>query len=168
MKIISLLFLIACSSMSDKNAYVDSVKFDGGRLKQLVWKEKLEFKRVSWFSQSHLEFDTFIAELKKDSKFTAWLSGSEKKYLNQCDKLFISMSTSNFSKVLTDAMYMSEMKTNNFNEVIPTRFIEHLKMHPDYVRWNLNMYKPRMLCADKNVDIITINFPSFKTMKIDL
>ncbi len=133
-----------------------------------TWDEKLEYERVSWYSQSHLDFDVFLAEIKKDSKFTQWFSGSEKQYLGECDKLYISISTSNFGRVITDGMYMSQVGKNNFKEIITPHFLEHVKLHPDYISWNLNMYKPRLLCGGQTADIITIDFPSFETIKIKL
>ena len=168
MRAICLILLFACSSVGDKKTLRDEVIFQGGRFKQDVWKESLNFKRVSWFSRSTLEFDFYLAEVSTDSKFNQWFSGGERKYISECGKIYISLSTSNRSRVLSDPMYVSQMKKNNLSEIITPNFLDHLRLHPDYVRWNLTMYRPRLFCGGKNIDIVTIDFPSFETVKIKL
>lgn len=168
MKILSLLIFISCSSLGDKKVYTDEVQFSGGRFQKTTWEDRLNFKRVSWYSRATLEFDVYLSEIKKDSGFTQWFSGGEKKYLSECNKIYVSMSTSQSSRVLSDAMYVREMNENSLSEVLTPNFIQHLKLHPDFVRWNMTMYNPKLFCAKTAVDSVSINFPSFDTVKINL
>ncbi|MCB9091881.1 MAG: hypothetical protein H6621_02870 [Halobacteriovoraceae bacterium] len=166
--LMGILVFIACSSMSEKKVLKDEIVMNDGVYKMKSWTEDLHFKRVSWYSRAFMEFDFYMAKIDKDSPFNSWLEGSEIDLQNSCPELFIVVSTDNFSKVLNDGMFKDQLEKNSLKEVSAPNFINNFKLHPDFVRWNMTMYKSRLFCSSKEITEVSIEFPSFHTTTFEI
>lgn len=160
---IFLVSLISCSSLS-KNAVVEGhFVLKGGVFGDQEWEDELVFKRTSWFKELTLYFDFIAAKVDQNSPFYQWFSEMEKAAINECVDYFVAVTYAFKPRDISVTMFKEEMKKYGYMAQAVPRFEQNLNMHPDFSRFNINLYNTYLYCRtapSKGLPII--QFPGFK------
>jgi hypothetical protein len=144
----------------------------GGVYQEKQWEDKLSFKRVSWFYGAVMYYDAYLTYLAEDSPFFAWIGEGSKQELTNCQKILIAMVYSSSSKKIGHATFIEQMNRQGLYEVNLLNFSQNMRVHPDFRAWNLNHYKVKGFCENKNSvqagQNLSFNFPGFKAVRVQL
>lgn len=166
--ILFLVFLFSCSSLSENQVLVGNDAFDGGSLGEREWKEDLKFKRVSWYSKAHLAYDTYIAKLSNDNQFRNLITINDQENITACPNVLITFSTSNFNRALSDSEIRELLQPQGFEVINTPGLVKNLKLHADYSRLKLHMYRPFVFCSKNPISLINLNLANYKDISITL
>ncbi len=171
LKIISgfvfILFLFSCSSMSKNIVQHGNYTLNGGVAQNKTWTKGLTFKRVSWYHELFLAFDLNIINKKDLGEFKNWLSPDEREMVEGCHDFNITLSYSGDSKKISHTMFINSMRELGFQSVSVPTFYANLKMHPDFTKNSLTLYRVHGFCSKtENSDELKISFPGFNVEKI--
>ncbi len=166
--LIILVFLISCSSLSENQVLVGSDNFSGGSYKGQQWSQNLKFKRVSWYTKAHLTYDSYISKFETRGEFRSLISPSDQAVVENCPNMLVTFSTSNFHRVLNDSEIRDLLKPQGFEVISVPGLIKNLKLHPDYTRLKLHMYRPMVFCSKEPISIIELNLANFKDITLTL
>jgi len=163
---LSLIFLAlfsACSNMSQNLTMGDSSIISGGVFEDREWDETMKFRRMTWFKELSMLFDVRLAELNLDSPFANWMTEDEKKTVRDCGHFLISLSYALDSKRLSQSMYKKQMVKNGYRPIYLPNFSTHLKLHPDYSKSTLKLYRIVGYCSPNIArNEVSISFPGYK------
>jgi hypothetical protein len=143
----------------------------GGVYEDKSWDDRLVFKRVSWHYGVSLYYDAFMTEIGPSNPFFQWFSEKTKTELSSCQHAILAVTYSFSSKKIGHALFSKEMSNQGYEVVNTLNFQSHLKNHPDYRAWNLNLYKVKAFCKKSNVlkeSQLTFNFPGFSQTQIKI
>lgn len=161
--------LVSCSNIMSKNMISEGTfKIRGGVFQNVEWKDGLPFKHVGWYKELTLMFDLMITRLDRSSPFHDWLSNSEKELLASCRDSYVVMTYSLDSERITNTMFLENAKRSGYEKVSLNKFLEHLRMHPDYDSHSLRLYDVFGLCrkTEGPDQKLSIRFPGFKEVVI--
>lgn len=161
-----ILFLSSCSNLSVNMTQEGEFELIGGVLKTDKWKDKLIFKRVSWYQELNMLFDIYIAKMETSSPFYNWFSFEEKNDLARCDSKYIIMTYHLDSNRISRESFENQLESQRFRFVGVSHFNENIKLHPDYARSHFRLYRINALCGKNHS--VTINFPGFNEYTIKL
>jgi hypothetical protein len=167
--ILTVLFVFTgCSSLSKNTIAKGDFSIKHGVWKNKVWKEKLNFQRISWYQELSLLFDLKIARISDKSPFYNWFSESTKSELKRCEDFYLAMIYELDNDKISKKLFLSKMKSKSYRQMIVKGFKSNLRMHPNYKLSALNQYKVVGLCkTQKTNSKLEITFPGFKTVQID-
>jgi len=165
--IITLLFLfgVSCSQLSKNIVRKGNFKINHGVSGDEVWKESLDFKRISWLQELSIVYEVLIAKIDKDSPFIAWFSEGEKKSALECPTFYITARYSKDSHKISHPMFQKEMLQNGLKEVSLPNFANSLRLHPNYETENLDLHKINGYCRTSS-EGVRVSFPSFRAVTI--
>ncbi|MFW5872194.1 MAG: hypothetical protein ACOCUT_03720 [bacterium] len=147
----------------------DEVEFKGGVLRAKVWEENMTFHRVTWFKELAMMFDAWLYPVDKDSPFYQWFSESERGLISSCNDFIVTITYALPSSVLNQRMFKNIMQENGYLHYSIPDFSNHLKAHPDYVKWTLHKYKIGGFCLNgPKPEQLQLNFPGFKQATLNL
>lgn len=157
------LFLISCANQSKNLVVKDNIDLKGGVFQKKEWREKLNFKRVSWYNGLTLIFDGQLAELTPNSQFYNWTSEYEKRTIANCSTFYVAMIYSLSRRKISENMFIQEMKRNGFVKIQLPEFHSNLRLHPDFEKFSLQLYDVFGFCNKlEKKKAISIRFPGFK------
>ena len=162
------MFLFSCSSLSENQVLVGNDAFDGGSLNGKEWNQDLKFKRVSWYSKAHLTYDTYISQLPANDQFRNLITHGDQTALATCPNVLITFSTSNFHRALNDSEIRELLKPQGFEVINAPGLVKNLKLHADYSRLKLHMYRPIVFCSKIPISLINLNLANYKDITITL
>jgi hypothetical protein len=144
----------------------DVIKLNGGVYNDKAWKDKLIFKRTSFFQDSNMVYDILITGLKKDSPFFSWL-GSDKPNIQKCSQLKVVLLYADVNTQKNTQYLVSEIEKSGLREMIILDFSHQFKAHQNAQDWNLTKHRVVGFCARnaKKIDI-SLNLPGFKTQSL--
>jgi len=161
---IVLLFLTtACSNMSKNMVKKGDFLIRSGSYRNTQWSDSLELKRISWFYELTLLYDVMYGKIDKNSKFYNWFSAEEKMRIKYCSDILLSINYSLDSERISHQMFYKHLRDHSYDQIAVPEFSKSLKMHPDYKKLSLSLYKSSVFCKkSKATAPIYINFPNFK------
>ncbi len=161
-------FLISCSSLSENQVLVGSDSFSGGSYKGQQWSEDLKFKRVSWYSKAHLAYDSYISKFEPNGQFRSLITANDQAQINSCADILVTFNTSNFHRALRDSEMRELLKPQGFEVISVPGLVKNLKLHPDYTRLKLHMYRAMVFCSKGPVSMINLNLANYKDISLTL
>lgn len=124
----------------------------------------MNFNRRSWYFDFTLVFDVLWVDLKKQENFSKWLSTEESKYIQECDKLYLTLMYEKSPGPLKKSKFKELVDKTGAKFVELAGFKEHFKSHGEYVDHLFQSYELKGLCYYKDskekLDISFANFPS--------
>lgn len=163
---VSIFAFVSCSNMSKNLTKEGTLVMADGRYENESWGDDLEFKRFSWYQELSLIFELMLVEITDDSKFFQWFSISEKRVLESCRKQFLVLSYSLDSKRISQQILWAKAMEQGFENIVVPNFRSHLKLHPDYIPSNLNLYTTRVLCQKDQNQRLSLSFPGYSTIQL--
>lgn len=163
-----LLILIASCTTLNKNMIKEgSYDISGGVHQNMKWDDTLTFKRVSWFKELTLTFDIFMATIGKESPFYVWFSEEEKAMMNKCvDSQIVLTYAWDPMQISREDFFDRAQKLGYERLSVPT-FHSNVKMHPNFARINVYLYKTSLLCRKNLGDSkMVISFPGFPSVTL--
>ena len=144
-------FISSCASRGGGSSSKNFVKkgnfyLVGGRFEQLEWRDKLQFKRVSWYHELTLLFDMMLSKWHGDSKFSYWLSPAEQDIVESCHQFYLLLSYATDSGDITHSMFNQIMRNNGLELIEMPNFRTYLRLHPDFASNSLRRYQVQGLC----------------------
>jgi len=165
--ILSLLTLASCSSLEKNMVKRGDASIKGGVYKSSTWNTKLNFERVSWYQELTLLFDSLYTEVPDNSQFRSWFTSDERARVRDCSQVLITVNYSFDSEKISHALYRSQIREAQYEQIAAPNFVRALKMHPDYQQLSLSLHKVNLFCRKSKLeDPIFINFPNFKELKL--
>ncbi len=170
MRIIATLLLfslLSCSNYSKHMVSKGDFVIRNGTYNNTSWSEDLDMKRISWFSELTLLFDTIYIYLDDDSKFMSWFSKDELSRVSHCRQKLVTMNYALDDQRISHQMYRNAIREYSFEEVSSPNFVQALKSHPDFSEFSLSLYKVNVYCSVQTVsDKIGITFPNYKEVTL--
>lgn len=173
MKLLIILLLtsiVSCASnQSRRPVFRSEVVLKGGDYQDKNWKEKIVFKRISWFQDATLMQEILVADLKKGSPFEAWLGGQKLEY-DRCNQFFVSLLYADINASPKENHLSAELKGNKLSEQAILDFSRQLKAHPAFVDYKLQSHKIVGWChqGTSNLGELMVTLPGYKTQKLKL
>lgn len=105
--------------------------------------------------------------VEQDSPFRKWFSKDEMGYLEKCNDFFITLNYSHDSKKISVNEVVSQIEQQGYKSISIPYFERHLRLHPDFEKESLQLYKIYGNCLEGSKDSnISIDFPGFLTQEI--
>mgnify|MGYP007063429834 CR=1 FL=1 len=138
--------LVSCSQLGTNVTKNGALVVNGGIHQGLSWKDKLVFKRTTWFSDLSMLYDVLIADLELNSPFLKWFYYSEREEIRKCEKfvvlgLFSSSDRKTSENEIVQQVVSREAKIVNING-----FYKNLSYHPIFSKNSLNLYRFEGVC----------------------
>jgi hypothetical protein len=168
--ILFILLISSCANWSKNFVKEGSLSFRGGIYQETRWSDHLTFKRTSWFQEMTLIYEVMLSDFSLSSPFSAWLSDSERRQIDDCASFKLALLYASDSGKASNAEFFSQMKAQGYERLQIQEFASHLRMHPDYERLALHLYRPYGLCRSHGVPPLQgrlrVNFPGFREVKL--
>lgn len=165
--LVMVLLLSSCSTLNKNMIKKGKYTIAGGVHKNLKWGDDLEFDRISWFKELTLTFDVFITTVGKDSPFYNWFSDDEKKLVESCVDNRIALTYAWDPMQVSRENFYAEMEKIGYERLSVPNFHSNMKMHPNFARINVYLYKTSLLCRKRmTADKLVISFPGWNTVAL--
>ncbi|EQC52646.1 hypothetical protein [Bacteriovorax sp. DB6_IX] len=162
-----LITLASCASLNKNMTKSGDARITGGVYKNSSWSSSLEFKRISWYHELTLLFDSLYAYVPEESEFRTWFSADERRRIRDCAQILVTINYAFDSEKISHALFNSQIRENKYHQIAAPSFVRSLKMHPDYQDLSLSLHKVNLFCQKTKLeDPIFINFPNFKELKL--
>ncbi len=164
-----LIFLLtfSCSTLNKNMVKIGTYDISGGVFENLKWDTSLTFKRISWFKELTLTFEIFMTTVTKDSPFYVWFSEDEKRMVESClDNKIVLTYAWDPMQISREGFY-AEVEKLGYERMSIPNFHSHVKMHPNFARINVYLYKTSLICRKKIGDQkLVISFPGFNSVTL--
>lgn len=173
--LISFLFLslIGCSSQSKNFTKSGELRLRGGVYGTEEWDQSLVLSRNSWFYELTLLFEVLLVKGDQLGPFESWLSASELSQARACEQFDIVLVYNSDADKITEQDFFQQARLYSRERLLIPVFATHLRLHPDWDRLSLQLYKPYGLCkkslafgAETAADVLRLSFPGFKEVNI--
>lgn len=170
MKLISmaLMFIvIGCAGVNKtrKNLVKSQITIHGGVFHEKEWKDKLVFKRYSWFEETIMNYDILTAKIDRNSPFFAWMESDAFK-ASECAEFSIGLF---YAKLRSEGVsYLTSQfeKSGHVVNILP-EFGANLRAHHNMEDWELTRYKVFGICRKEgNKRSIKVYIPGYSTYKV--
>lgn len=167
------LILAGCAAHKNYNQTTRGlVVYRGGVFHKKTWNENLVMKRMSWYHGMTLYYDVIIWNADLDSPFSNWFSPAEKEYFAKCENFIVAVGYSADPTKISHVNFREQMKLNGYDDVVINTFASYIKSHPSSIEWRFQNYKVLGFCkrspTSMATDKLTINFPGFKQLELEL
>lgn len=160
-----LILAFSCSTLNKNLVKKGTYDIKGGVYKNMKWDDSLTFKRISWFKELTLTFDIFMTEVKKESPFYAWFSEDEKKLVESCLDSKVVLTYAWDPMQISREGFYAKAEEKGFERMSIPEFHSNVKMHPNFARINVYLYKTHLLCRKRLAnEALAISFPGFNTV----
>lgn len=165
-KLLALIFILSSCTTLNKNMIKEGTyDIKGGVYKNMRWDDSLTFRRVSWFKELTLTFDTFSAPVSRDSPFYAWFSDDEKKLVEGCLESRVILTYAYDPMQISREGFFEQAEGLGYERLAIPHFHSNVKMHPNFARINVYLYKTHLLCRKKlGNESLAVTFPGFNTI----
>lgn len=162
-----LTFVISCTTLNKNLIKEGSYDISGGVFENMKWDDTLTFKRISWFKELTLTFDVFMTSIAKESPFYAWFSEDEKKLMDKCVDHQIVLTYAWDPMQISREGFFERTEKLGYERLSVPNFHSHVKMHPNFARINVYLYKTSLLCRKNLGDKkLVISFPGFPSVTL--
>lgn len=160
-----LLLASSCSTLNKNMVKEGTYDIKGGVYKNMKWDDSLTFKRISWFKELTLTFDIFMTQVKKEAPFYQWFSDDEKKLVESCLDSKVVLTYAWDPMQISREGFFAEAEKLGFERLSIPNFHSNVKMHPNFARINVYLYKTSLLCRKRiGGEALAITFPGFNTV----
>ncbi len=160
--LMAFLVLPNCSTLNKNLIKRGEYKILGGVSNKDKWEENLIFQRISWFKELTLSFDLLDTKIEKSSPFYNWFSEDEKSMLDKCIDFRVVVTYAWSPLQISRSSFFNNMEEQGYSRIGIPVFQKNLKMHPNFARLNISLYKTDALCREKaENDKIMLRFPGF-------
>jgi len=144
-----------------------SYTIGGGVFQNQKWDQDLDFKRISWFKELTLTFDLFLTEVDKGSPFYQWFSEDEKKMVQSCVDSKVVLTYAWDPMQISRERFFDELDKQGYERLSIPNFHSHVKMHPNFARINVYLYKTHLICRKSlKSDKVLVAFPGWNTVTL--
>lgn len=165
-----LLFSSSCANLSKNFVKEGSLALRGGVYQSTSWNDRLQFNRTSWFQELTLIFEVLSTDGKEVGPFESWYSTQEIQQVRACDKFTVILVYASDSGKISESSFFSELRAQGYERISIPEFGSHLRMHPDFERLALHLYRPYGLCLRQSFTAEsvppTLSFPGFREVKL--
>lgn len=139
----------------------------GGVFENQKWESSLDFERTSWFKELTLTFDVFLAKIDKASPFYQWFSEDEKKMVESCLDSRVSLTYAWDPMQVSRSSFYDELEKQGYERLSIPTFHSNVKMHPNFARINVYLYKTSLICRKKlGSEKLIVSFPGWNTVTL--
>lgn len=164
---VTLLITMSCTTLNKNMVKEGKYDITGGVFENLRWEDTLTFKRVSWFKELTLTFDIFMVNIGKESPFYSWFSKDEKQVVESCLDSKVMLTYAWDPMQISREGFYSEVEKLGYERISIPNFHGHVKMHPNFARINVYLYKTSLICRRKIGDSkLVISFPGFNSVTL--
>lgn len=144
--LLSLQLLSSCGTVTKNTISQGDYELSTGHLGQKVWDTDLVFNRTSWFRELSMVYDLYLTKVDPKDPFFAWFSQDEKNKISTCSSFYVSLSYSLDNRLVSHSFVEDRLGKLGLKPMNIHNFALHLKMHPDFLRNSLNLYKIQGFC----------------------
>jgi hypothetical protein len=173
LSLLIILSVVSCSSQSKNFTKSGDLRLRGGVYGDERWNDFLVLSRHSWFQELTLLFEVLVIPMEKLGPFESWLSPGELSQSRSCENFSVVLVYSADSSKISETSFFEQARLYGHDRQLIPDFGHHLKLHPDFDRLSLQLYKPYGLCkkslafgSDMNSTPLSLNFPGFNEVKI--
>lgn len=166
--LILLLLSVSCSNLSKNSVQVANMPLRNGTFNDKVWKEDLDFKRVSWYHELTLQFDVLFANISPQSSFNFWFSKEELDQMASCFDSKVVLAYSLDTKEIPYSTLYDQLEKSGYSRFDLMSFKKHLLAHPDSQINGFRLYHIFGICKkeDDHKSLI-INFPGYSEKSVN-
>lgn len=165
--LLALAILASCSTLNKNMIKKGTYTISGGVYQNQKWEDSLDFNRVSWFKELTLTFDVFLTTIDKGSPFYNWFSEDEKKLVSSCVDSKVSLTYAWDPMQVSRENFYAEMEKIGYERLSIPHFHNNMKMHPNFARVNVYLYKTSLLCRKKlSGEKLVISFPGWNSVTL--
>jgi len=160
--LLTLLTFSSCANLSKNTVKEGPFIVRNGTAGDKVWKENLNFKRVSWYHELTLQFDLMLAAIGPQSSFNFWFSKDELEMIGKCGDFKIVLAYSQDTKIIPYSYLNEQLDHSGYKKVELISFKKQFIQHPDSEMNSLRLYQLYGICrSEKNDKPLIFNFPGF-------
>jgi hypothetical protein len=166
--LLMLIFIVGSCAMNRarKNIAYSDISINGGVYNNKDWRDKLSFKRTSWFREASMDYDILFHKLDKTSSFASWM-GSDQKYLTDCHEFYVALVYADINAPNGTPFLVNQIDSIGVKKVGIQDFKENLKAHENFRDWRLTQHKVVGFCRPESLkEDIVISIPGFKSVKL--
>ena len=159
---LSLLTFVSCANLSKNTVKEGPFIVKNGTAGDKVWKENLNFKRISWYHELTLEFDLMLGTIVPQSSFNFWFSKDELELISKCGDFKIVAAYSQDTKIIPYSYLNEQLANSDYKKIELINFKKHFLQHPDAEMNPLRLYQVYGICRpDKTAKPLIFNFAGF-------
>lgn len=164
--VLSLIFLTlfaSCANQLTQNIVKEGESLiAGGVSADKEWDDKMIFKRVSWYKDFTLLFDSNMWKVSAQSPFLNWFSTREKSYLNSCEEFYVVLTYSMDADLISENDFFKQLEMQGAEFMEMPQLKSNLKLHPHFEENSFQLYKVGGLCMKKAGTQLKITFPGYQ------
>ena len=160
--LILVILLISCTTLSKNQVQYGSLSLRGGTSGTKIWRDSLHFKKVSWYQELVLLYDSYIASIDEENPFINWLSPASKDLVKSCKEFYITLNYAQNSSKISRWMFYKEMRRNGFRKIELPLFEKNALLHPEWENLSLTHYEVTGLCRmHSENESVMVSFPGY-------
>ena len=160
--LIALLTLASCANLSKNTVKEGPFIVKNGTAGDKIWKENLNFTRVSWYHELTLQFDLMLGDIAPQSSFNFWFSKDELDMIAKCGDFRIVLAYSQDTKIIPYSYLNEQLDRSGYKKIELISFKKQFIQHPDAEMNSLRLYQLYGICRpEKNDKPLIFNFPGF-------
>ncbi|MBL6990823.1 MAG: hypothetical protein ISR65_13645 [Bacteriovoracaceae bacterium] len=156
--------LATCSHSSKHSIQKGTFTLDGSVYNEQHISKDLSFNVTSWYQELTLLFEVQLSRINHDSPFFKWFSSYEQKIVRSCTDFLFTLSYSLNPRKISQEMFLKQMDKNGYQKILIPQFMAVFKMHPEFDKRALGLYKAYGLCKKSKIlgkNIVKIDYPGF-------
>ena len=152
----------SCGQLSTNQISQGTFILSDGYFQGQFLKEKLVFHRVSWFKEATLIYDVRIAPLSEKSAYFQWFSPESQEDIKACSQFYVALFYAKSSKYISHRLVLNQLESQGAEiQVIPD-FGRSLRMHPQFERETLQLYRMRGVCFKRpKSEAVILGLPGY-------
>lgn len=159
---LTFLFFTACANLSKNTVREGDFLVKNGAAGDKIWKENLNFKRVSWYHELTLQFDLMLGSITPQSSFNFWFSSDELEVIGKCEDFRIVLAYSQDTKIIPYSYLNEQIEKSRYKKIELISFKKQFFQHPDSEMNSLRLYQVYGICrTDKTDKPLIFSFPGY-------
>ncbi len=159
--------IIGCAGVNKtrRNLVKSKITINGGLFHEKEWKEKLVFKRYSWFAETIMHYDILVAKLDEKSPFRVWLEKDVYK-TEDCSEFEVGLFYAKLRSQGVSYLTSQLEKAGRRVSILPD-FAANIRAHYNMEDWELTRHKVFGICKKAGgKKSVNVYIPGFETYKI--
>ena len=160
-------FTSSCANQLTSNIIKDGESIiAGGVSSKAKWDESMLFKRVSWYKDFTLLFDSHMWKVPEGSPFLNWFSDREKSYMNKCADFYVLITYAMDTDLISDKDFLKQLELQGADFMELPEFKSNLKLHPHFLENSFSHYKVGGLCVKRSSTTLKVSFPGYNEKEL--
>lgn len=166
--LLTILVLSSCANLSKNTVQEGTFIVRNGTEGEKIWKENLNFKRVSWYHELTLQFDFMLASIAPQSSFNFWFSKDELEVIGKCEDFKIALAYSHDTKIIAYSYLNKQLESSGYKKIELISFKKQFLQHPDSEMNSLRLYQVYGICRSDKIDkSLILSFPGYSGKAIN-